>query len=93
MRNTVVAAFAAVVMTVATGSAQQKPTHADPDKPVQGTGQMPDGWKVRFDKPDAKPDTVTVIAEKDALEFHTGPAGIYRGRENGPRRYDFNSTH
>jgi hypothetical protein len=51
--------------------------HADPDKPIQGTGQMPAGWKVRFDKPDAKPETVKVVAEKDALEFQTGPAGIY----------------
>ena len=52
-------------------------THADTDKPIQGTGQMPAGWKVRFDKPDAKPEMVKVVAEKDALEFQTGPAGIY----------------
>ena len=38
---------------------------------------MPGDWKVRFDKPDAKLETVDVKEEKDALEFKTGPAGIY----------------
>ena len=57
MRNRVAAALAVAVMTVAVGSAQQKPTHADADKPVQGSGKLPGEWKVRFDKPDAKPET------------------------------------
>ena len=77
MRNTVAAALAVAVMTIAVGSAQQKPTHADADKAVQGTGKMPGDWKVRFDKPDAKPETVDVKEEKDALTLKTGPAGIY----------------
>jgi len=77
MRNAVAATLAVAVMTMASGSAQQKPTPAAPDKPVQGTGQMPGGWKVRFDKPDARPETVDVKEEQNALTFRTGPAGIY----------------
>jgi len=75
MRNAL--AIALAIATVSAGSAQQKPTHADVDKLVQGTGEMPIGWKARLDKPDAKLNTVKVTAEKDALEFETGPAGIY----------------
>jgi hypothetical protein len=74
MRNAL--AIAMAIATVSAGSAQQKPTHAA-DKLVQGTGQMPGGWKARLDKPDAKLSTVKVTEEKDALEFETGPAGIY----------------
>jgi hypothetical protein len=80
LRNALTATLVAVLMTITAISAQQKPTpnvHNDADKLVQGTGQMPAGWKVRFDKPDAKPETVKVVAEQDALEFQTGPAGIY----------------
>jgi hypothetical protein len=77
LRNVLTATLVAVLVTITAVSAQQKPTHADADKLIQGTGQMPDGWKARFDKPDAKPETVKVVAEKDALEFQTGPAGIY----------------
>jgi len=77
MRNAIAAVLAAAHMSMAAAPAQQKPTPAAPDTLVQGTGQMPDGWKVRFDKPDAKPETVRVAAETDALEFQTGPAGIY----------------
>lgn len=77
MRNTVAAALAVAVMMTAAGAAQQKPTHADADKPVQGSGKMPGDWKVRFDKPDAKPETVDVKEETDALTFKTGPAAIY----------------
>ena len=77
MRHTVAAALAVAVMTVAAGSAQQKPTHADPDKPVQGSGKLPGDWNVRFDKPEAKPEMVNVKEEQNALTFKTGPAGIY----------------
>ena len=42
------AALTIVLATVTAGSAQQNPTHADPDKPVQGTGKLPADWKVRF---------------------------------------------
>ena len=77
MRTLTAAALAVGLTAITTASAQQKPTHADADKPVQGTGEMPIGWKARLDKPDAKLNTVRVTAEKDALEFQTGPAGIY----------------
>jgi hypothetical protein len=76
MRNTMAVALAIALATLTAGSAQQKPTPA-PDKPVAGSGQLPGEWKVRFDKPDAKPETVDVKEEKDALTFKTGPAGIY----------------
>jgi hypothetical protein len=77
VQNMIVVALALALTTVAAGSAQQKPTHADVDKPVQGSGKMPGEWKVRFDKPDAKLETVDVKEEPAALEFKTGPAGIY----------------
>ena len=80
MRKTTVIALAIALATVLTGSAQQKPTHADVDKPVQGTGKMPGEWKVRFDKPDAKVESVDVKEETDALTVKSGPAGIYYSR-------------
>jgi len=64
-------------MVVTAGSAQQKPTPTAPDKPIAGSGKLPGDWKVRFDKPDARLETVAVTEEKDALTFETGPAGIY----------------
>jgi hypothetical protein len=76
MRTTIATALAVALTAITTVSAQQKPTHAA-DKPVAGTGEMPSGWKARLDKPDAKLNTVRVTAEKNALEFQTGPAGIY----------------
>jgi hypothetical protein len=77
MRKTVAAAFAIALTTIAAGAAQQKPTPAGADTPVQGSGKLPGDWKVRFDKPDAKPEMVDVKEEQDALTFKTGPAGIY----------------
>jgi hypothetical protein len=38
---------------------------------------LPIGWKARLDDPAAKVDAVTITAEKDALTFKSGPAGIY----------------
>ncbi len=77
MRNTMAVALAIALATLTAGSAQQKPTPAAADKPVAGSGKLPGEWKVRFDKADAKPETVDVKEEKDALTFKTGPAGIY----------------
>jgi hypothetical protein len=77
MRNAVSVALVLALATFAVGSAQQKPTQAGADKPVQGGGKLPADWKVRFDKPDATPEMVEVKEEKDALTFRTGPAGIY----------------
>ena len=77
MRNAMSVALALALTTFTVGSAQQKPTHADADKSVAGGGKLPGTWKVRFDKPDAKPEMVDVKEEKDALTFKTGPAGIY----------------
>ena len=77
MRNTIAVVLAIALATLTAASAQQKPTPAVPDKPVAGSGKLPGDWKVRFDKPDAKPETVDVKEEKDALTFKTGPAGIY----------------
>jgi hypothetical protein len=77
MQNAFSVAVALALTAFTAGSAQQKPTHADVDRPVQSSGKLPADWKVRFDKPDAKPDMVDVKEEKDALTFKTGPAGIY----------------
>src|SRR5260221_11170000 len=67
MRTPIAAALAlalATMTTVTAGSAQQKPTHADADRLVQGTGQLPSGWKARLDKPDANLDTRNGLAEQ-----------------------------
>jgi hypothetical protein len=77
MQKTMAVALALALATVTAGLAQQKPTHADPDKPVQGSGKLPGDWKVRFDKPDAKIETVDVKEEQNALTFKAGPAGVY----------------
>lgn len=77
MGNRIAAAFTLALTMLLLGSAQQNPTHANPGKPVRGSGKLPGDWKVRFDKPDAKLDMVDVKEEKDALTFSTGPAGIY----------------
>ncbi|MGH9410678.1 MAG: hypothetical protein ACRD1V_14635 [Vicinamibacterales bacterium] len=44
---------------------------------VKGTGTLPDGWKLRFDDPSAKPTQVVVEQKKDALVVTSGPAAIY----------------
>jgi hypothetical protein len=48
-----------------------------PPGAVNNGGPIPDGWKVRFDDPAAKPDQVTVREKENALTFATGPAAIY----------------
>lgn len=77
MQNVMAAALALALATGSAGPAQQKQTHADTDKPVQGSGKLPGDWKVRFDKPEATVETVDVKEETGALTFKTGPAGIY----------------
>lgn len=41
------------------------------------TGTLPDGWKVRFDDPAARPTQVNVQEKENAFTFTTGPAAIY----------------
>jgi hypothetical protein len=67
------------ILTSVTVSAQQKPTAASAaaDSAVKGSGSLPRGWSGRLDAPGDKLDSVNVTAEKDALTFKTGPAGIY----------------
>jgi hypothetical protein len=50
---------------------------ARPSNAQKATGSLPDGWKVRLDDPQAKPDAVSVVAEKDSVTITSGPAGIY----------------
>lgn len=56
-------------------------------------GKIPEGWKVRFDDPAAKPDQVTVEQKENALTFTTGPAAIYyKPTMKGTGDYDLSAV-
>jgi len=59
---------------------------------IQGSGKLPDGWKVRFDDASAKPEQVVVDEKDKALTFTTGPAGIYYNGNKAEGDYDFSAT-
>ena len=90
MRNALTATLVAVLMTITAISAQQKPTpnaHNDADKLIQGGGQMPAGWKVRFDKPDAKPETVKVRGRAGRAGLPDRAGGdLLQARHEGGKR-------
>ena len=75
MRNTLAALLSLALVACSQPAAQQPPptTRAA----AIPSGSLPDGWKARLDDPAAKPDTVSMTAEKDAIVITTGPAGIY----------------
>jgi hypothetical protein len=89
MRSIILVVLAAVAML----PAQQRPAQPDPDKPIKGTGKMPDGWQARLDDASAKLDAVIVKEDKDTLTFTTGPAGIYyKPDKKGSGTYEVAAT-
>ncbi len=44
---------------------------------AQAVGNVLDSWKKKLDDPSAKPDSVSLSAERDAISITSGPAGIY----------------
>lgn len=100
----VAAALSITAVTSAQQAAQPQPKaaqappattakKADPDKPAQGSGKLPAGWKVRLDDAASKVDDVIVKEEQAALTFTTGPAGIYwKADMNADKNYEFRAV-
>ncbi|MEO6239669.1 MAG: hypothetical protein ABIQ52_21945 [Vicinamibacterales bacterium] len=66
---------------------------AAPPAANQATGPLPAEWKARLDDAAAKPDAVTVAAERESLTITTGPAGIfYKPGMKAEQDYDFTAT-
>ena len=74
MKKTIGAVLAVVLLTLGVTAAQQP---AAPKDAKAATGSMPADWKARLDDVNARPDAVSVAAEKESLTFTSGPAGIY----------------
>jgi hypothetical protein len=90
MKNTISAAVAVAILTLGGLSAQQP---AAPQDATKATGTIPADWKVRLDDTTAKPDAVSVAAEKDSLTFTTGPAGIfYKPGMKAEKDYEYTAT-
>src|SRR6188508_988812 len=67
--------------TLALGAIACSTPAADPPAAVrdaaQAVGNVLDSWKKKLDDPSAKPDSVSLSAERDAISITSGPAGIY----------------
>ena len=78
------------LLTLVSLAAQQP---VAPAQPSQGTGPLPAEWKARLDDAAARPDAVTVAAERESLTITTGPAGIfYKPGMKAEKDYDFTAT-
>ena len=97
---TMAAALLAVAMPLA---AQGNMAGMDMTKKIQGSGKLPDGWQVRFDPPQARPNrptppmpTMTDVDVKTmgtGIHFTTGPAGIYYNtKDMGNGEYQISAT-
>jgi hypothetical protein len=77
-----VLAFLLIVLSTSLPSIAQEKHQQDPDKMMSGSGELPQGWKVRLDKPDADFKNVKLMQMDEGLHFMTGPAGIYYNPKN-----------
>lgn len=69
------------------------PQHQHPaENQIKGSGNLPDGWKVRFDDPAAKAEQVVVDENDNALTFTTGPAGIYYRGDKAEKDFHLTAT-
>jgi hypothetical protein len=66
-------ALAALATTAGLAQAHK----ADPDKMVQGSGKLPNGWQARLDNATAKLDAVKFEPSGAGFHVTSGPAGIY----------------
>jgi hypothetical protein len=82
MRSTLVL-FALVAVTAPlSGQAAQAAKDKDPTITVQGSAQLPSGWKLRFDTPGPgraapKAEDVKFVTMGQGYHFTSGPAAIY----------------
>jgi len=97
---TMAAAMLAMAMPLA---AQGGMAGMDMTKKIQGSGKLPDGWQVRFDPPQARPNRPTpptpALTDVDVktmgtgIHFTTGPAGIYYNtKDMGNGEYQISAT-
>lgn len=106
MRLIIAAALATLGLTgsgCSSPAAEQKPTATAPaadqkpasdQKPATKTaGDLFDRWTVRLDDPAAKPDSVSLKSETEAVEITSGPAGIYyKGGTKAENDYTVSAT-
>ena len=79
MRYLLTALLMSTGIACSTPSAEQ--ASGQPAQTAKGSAKpaaaLPDGWKVRFDDPAAKPDTIGLTVEKNAVVIMAGPAATY----------------
>lgn len=97
MRLIIAATLGLAVIGCSAPSAEQKPAPtqqpSDQKPPTKTAGDLFDRWTVRLDDPAAKPDTVTLKTEKDAVTITSGPAGIYyKDGEKAEKDYTVSAT-
>src|SRR5688572_23299604 len=86
MRKTLIAILATSIATPAFAQ-RGCGIEADPTKRVEGTGQLPAGWVVRFDPVGAnctplKTTDVNFVTMGAGMHVTSGPAGIYYNPAN-----------
>jgi hypothetical protein len=59
---------------------------------IHGHGNLPTGWKARFDDASAKIRDVVVDEKDGTLTFTTGPAGIYYKGDKAEKDYDVSAS-
>ena len=77
MRSTLVLFALVAVTSPLSGQAAQAAKDKDPTVNVQGSAQLPSGWKLRFDGKGAKQEDVKFITMGQGYHFTSGPAAIY----------------
>lgn len=76
MRMLTVAILAIAVVLPAAAQENDQAPPAQDTAMTEGS-EMPDGWMLRFDEPDAKPDDVKFVTMGEGYHFTAGPAAIY----------------
>src|ERR1051326_6713925 len=66
--------------------------HPHAENQIHSNGNLPDGWKARFDDSAAKAQDVVVDEKDGTLTFTTGPAGIYYKGDKAEKDFDFSAT-
>ena len=77
MRSTLVLFALVAVTSPLSGQAAQAAKDKDPTVNVQGSPQLPSGWKLRFDNKGAKQEDVKFVTMGQGYHFTSGPAAIY----------------
>ena len=67
--------LAAALVGAATALPAQQAAPSDPDVPAAG-GQLPDGWRARLDRPNAKIEDLKFVTMGNGYHVTTGPSTI-----------------